>query len=485
MVKGLIQIAIVFILVLGTTVNVLAVPYRGFNYDYWGRSVPTPSAYEPLRSISARSISEELGSFNMPQDLFVDINGDIYLVDTGNSRIVVFDRDLNLLRIIDSFYNEGVQDSFNLPRGIFVTQNLDIYVADTENMRIVTLDADGNLLRMNHGAVLEDIEDDFPFFPLKISVDNAGRQFVIVRGVFEGIMRFDPRGRFTGYFGTIRVAVSPIDWFWRIVSTREQRARQVLFIPTEFTGMDIDEYGFIFTTNIGTGAGYQVQRLNPSGTDVLSNFTDFDIVGTHNYPVVGQFAGPSTFVDIVARGSGMYTAIDSNRGRLYTYDSEGNLLYVFGGTGNIVGMQRVPTALAMLDDTILVLDQLRGEITFYEPTEFGRLINSAIALRYIGDEAAAVEMWYRVLELDENYRLAHIGIGRSLLAAGYNREAMDYLRRGMDTDYYSVAFRRFRTEVLQSNINHILTAVLVLALIKPSFWIIKKSRKRWRRHADA
>jgi len=469
---------VIFILILAITVPVLAdVPYRGFTYGYWDNPAPAPAAYVPIKSISAWHIDPDLGNFNMPQDVFVDRNNHIYLMDTGNNRIVVFDENLNLITVIDSFVMDGIAHTFNRPQGIFVTDNLDIYIADTENRRIVTLDKYGSFLRINTGPDFDVIEDDFPFFPLKVNVDLAGRQFVITRGVFEGIMRFDTRGQFTGYFGTIRVTVSPLDWFWRLMATPEQRARQMLFIPTEFTGMSIDEHGFIFTTNVDTGLGNAVQRLNPSGDDVLANFTNQRIHGTQNYREMGMFSGPSEFVDITVRGNGMYTALDANRGRVYTYDSEGNLLYVFGGTGNVLGMQRIPVAIAAINDTIIVLDQLRGELTFFEPTEYGRLINEAIALRYDGNEAEAVKLWHRVLELDQNHNLAMVGIGKSLLAAGENREAMRYLRRGMSIEYFSVAFRRYRSEVLRANFNFIFAGVLVLSALKTGHWVYRKKAR--------
>ena len=477
--KKLILFSLIFIFTFSSPVIVMAdVPYRGFTYDFWGNAIPAPAAYVPAQSVNANQICATLGSFNMPQDLHVDVNGNIYVADTNNHRIVIFNRYLELLNIIDSFTMDGQEQTFSFPQGLFVTRNLDIYIADTENQRVVALDQNGDFLRINVGPEFGEIDDHFQFFPLKITVDNAGRQFVIVRGVFEGLMRFDPQGYFTGYFGTIEVSVSAVDWFWRLIATAEQRARQQLFIPTEFTGMDIDEYGFVFTTNLFTGEGDKVQRLNPSGMNVLANFTDQNIVGSVNYRAMGLFSGPSQFVGIVARGNGMYTALDRNRGRIYTYDREGNLLYVFGGAGNILGMQRTPTAVAMLDETVLVLDQLRGEITFYEPTELGSLINEAVALLYGGNITLAVEMWHRVLEIDANYNMALIGVGRSLLAARENRLAMDYLRRGMDVEYYSIAFRRHRTDILRDNFHFIFFGVVALALIKPTIWVVKKGGKR-------
>ena len=68
----------------------------------------------------------------------------------------------------------------------------------------------------------------------------------------------------------------------------------------------------------------------------------------------------------------------------------------------------------------------------FSATRYGNLINKAVSLRYDGDEASAVELWKQVLELDSNFELAYIGIGKSYLAAGDNRKAMEYFRLGMD-----------------------------------------------------
>lgn len=114
-----------------------------------------------------------------------------------------------------------------------------------------------------------------------------------------------------------------------------------------------------------------------------------------------------------------------------------------------------------------MLDAYRAELTVFNATEYGSLINEAIALRYDGDETLAVEKWREVLRLDENNELANIGIGKAYLTAGDNRNAMKYLKLGMDSDYYSIAFRRYRNQVLADNLSYIFTgiAVVIIAIV--------------------
>ena len=179
----------------------------------------------------------------------------------------------------------------------------------------------------------------------------------------------------------------------------------------------------------------------------------------------GPYSGRSTFNDIKYRDKGIYSALDSKKGKIFTYDSEGHLLYVFGGMGTALGMFKKPVALECKNDNIYVLDEGRGEIVVFEPTKYGKCINTAVSLRFDGDETKAVTYWEEVLKLDANYELAYVGIGKSYLAANRNKEAMDYLKKGMDKKYYSVAFKRYRNEVLKDNLNNIMTGICIIIVI--------------------
>jgi hypothetical protein len=129
---------------------------------------------------------------------------------------------------------------------------------------------------------------------------------------------------------------------------------------------------------------------------------------------------------------------------------------------------------------VLALDAFRAEIIVFEPTEYGNLINEAVWLRYDGDDARAVDIWRQVLTFDENFELANSSIGKSYLSAGDNRSAMHYLRIGMNREYYSIAFKRYRNEVLQDSLGTILTVGISLIAV----WVILKRTLLKRRKAE-
>ena len=56
-------------------------------------------------------------------------------------------------------------------------------------------------------------------------------------------MVFESNGQFIGFIGTIEVGISLWEKFWKRMATKEERSNQRLFIPTEFTGIDIDDDG--------------------------------------------------------------------------------------------------------------------------------------------------------------------------------------------------------------------------------------------------
>ncbi len=350
--------------------------------------------------------------------------------------------------------------------------------------QLITFNADNKATRVTADADSEVLEDDYLFTPLKISVDYAGRIYCVAQNMFEGIMVFETTGEFTGFFGTIKVSISAWDKFWRKLATKEERAKQQLFIPTEFTGIDIDGEGFVYASNVDANGTQAVRRLNPKGEDVIRLGLNANLGGDIFINGTSQYAGPSRIVDVVYREKGVYSLLDFKRGRIFTYDNEGNLLYIFGGLGTQEGTLTNPVAIEYAGDRILALDAKQNSILVYGETEYGRLINEAVSLRFDGDESQAVSLWQEVLRLDENNELANSGIGKAYLSAGDNEQAMKYLKRGMNKEYYSIAFKRYRNDLFKDNISVVLTAlVVVVALLVIWFKVIKPKvdKKRGRK----
>lgn len=473
--------AAMLVLVAGEDVYASTLPYDSYNYDYREYIHFTPAPYIPAGSVSGLDLTyngEPLGKFTSPQDMCQAEDGSIYIADTGNNRIVVLNKEMTeVLNVISGFNNNGEEDTFKQPYGVCVSENNQIYIADSQNRRVVVLEQDGSLVKIVANPQSESLEEGYVFVPQKIAVDYADRMYVIAQNMFEGIMVFDSNGEFSSFFGTIEVEITLWEKFWKRIATKEERSKQQLYIPTEFTGIDIDPEGFVYASNIDSTGVQGVRRLNPRGEDVIKKGENGNVGGDLQIDGSTDYAGPSQFTDVVYRGNGIYSCLDRKRGRIFTYDHEGNLLYVFGGLGTQKGTFSMPVAVEDIGGEIAILDATRGEIALFEETEYGRLINEAIALRYDGDEAEAVDLWKRVLELDENNELANSGIGKAYLTAGDYVQAMKYLKLGMNRDYYSIAYKRYRNNMLVENASYLLSGVVVLIVAWKVFSIIKKKKK--------
>lgn len=67
-------------------------------------------------------------------------------------------------------------------------------------------------------------------------------------------------------------------------------------------------------------------------------------------------------------------------------------------------------------------------------------------------------------KLNENNELANSGIGKAYLTAGDNKTAMKYLKLAMNRKYYSIAWRRYRNELMAKSIGPAFTVIAVVII---------------------
>ena len=158
------------------------VPYETYNYDYYEDIKYTPAAYVPDGTVTGDVIG--CGNFSSPQDLNTDADGNVYIADTGNNRIVVTDSDFQLKTVIEGFLNDGKEDNFSSPNGVYISENGYLYVADTGNYRVVELDKNGNLIQIIENPQSDILGENYVFSPLKVAVDYADRIYVIAQNQF-------------------------------------------------------------------------------------------------------------------------------------------------------------------------------------------------------------------------------------------------------------------------------------------------------------
>lgn len=459
-----------------STVSIEADTYDTYIYSYWGEAIPSTPAYVPDRVIRGTDVGKE--DFVDLSDVVV--SGDkTYMVDAGANAIIILNDKWEVIDKIDSFGTNN-QDTFNNPRGIFVSHKNRIYVADTDNERIVILGEDHKVLDIITKPETSFLED-LPFVPMKLAVDKADRMYVIAKGIYEGIIELDSGGEFSRFTGVNKVAVNPVDYFWKTVGTKKQKEQMKLYIPTEFRSIDIDPSGFLYTISLPNNdeilqlAHDPIKRINPKGEDVLRREGYVWVIGDLDVPLDER----TSFRDVVVDDYGRYSALDKTKGRIFTYDDDGNLLYVFGGLGNQEGTFMQPTALAYGGENILVVDGGNNTMTVFRPTDFGVAVNAATKHQYLGNYKEASAYWHQVSELDSNYDLAYVGIGKSYYRNKQYREACEYFRLGNERKYYGRAYQKYRKEIMRRYFGPVMTGMILL-IVLILIWLGTRKRRRLR-----
>ena len=102
-----------------------AIPYSTYTYSIDGEVLNSPDAYVPQGIINSETLKLEQNLKN-PADIESDGDGNLYITDKKNNRIVVVDKYYDTKLIIGKFINQhGVDDSFNEPESAFVHEYLD------------------------------------------------------------------------------------------------------------------------------------------------------------------------------------------------------------------------------------------------------------------------------------------------------------------------------------------------------------------------
>ena len=499
----IISLAFVMLLLVSSVISVSAAstPYKTYTYTMDGIVTYSPAAYVPDREIDyyAMNMDTPIGDAT---DLFVAPDGKLYIADKGNSRIVVLDKNAQYITELKEFVNEqGVPDKLYECEGVFVNDK-NIYICDTKNARIVVFDLEYNFDHIINAPELDVMGQNEKFSPVAMAVDSSGRMYIASTQTYSGIFAINADGTFQGFVGVQKASV-PL----------ATRIRRMLFPNTSvdtyssfaYNNVSIDSEDFIWATTFGDvntkestleleskllsgdADSATVKRLNAAGQDIMIRNGFFMPIGEVNFvtsdtKVSSQapVRGHSKLVDVALGPNGTWSTIDRDRSRIFTYDSRGQLLYAFGDSGSQLGNLKSPTAIVYVGSDIYVLGQSiiagRGSvITVFQRTEYGDLIDSAIQYNNERQYDLALEKWKEILQRNNNFDSAYVGIGENLFLKGEYEEAMRYFKAATDTTDYSECFRMLRKAWVEKYFLVVLVVigVLIFLLVK-AFSAIKK-----------
>lgn len=475
--------------------------YQTYTYSIDGKALYSPDAYSASKTVGSADLAfasfypnasadslKKLTKLDNPGDMVTDSEKKVYIADSGNNRIVVLSRYLELDYIISDFINDkGNPDSFTNPQGVFVVNpkdgnNGEIWVCDTDHNRLVVFDR----VTFEFKKIIDQpqsqlFDSDAVYKPVAMAIDQYGRIYVVSSTTYQGIIVMDSEGEFVGFIGAQAVTISAWQILWRKLQTDEQKKVSAKLISTEYNNISITEDGFVYVTTSSiaessvqgaingkskSGTYLPVKLLNPSGEEIMRRNGFWPPAGEIDYSTdsTDTYHGVSTITDVAVGPEKTWSIIDEKRQKIYTYDFNGNLLFAFGDKGSLLGSISNIEAICYQGDTLLVLDKGNdGCIVVYERTKYGDLLIQAISAQNSLDYDEAIDCWKEVLQRNSNFDAAYVGIGNAMYRSGSYKDALAMYEVAYDTENWSEAYKEVRKEWMSKWF--LLVIVLIVGVI--------------------
>lgn len=455
--------------------------YETYIYNSESEPVAIPEAFEVSRIVTGDAL--DTGGFHTLSDLCYNGGGYIFLCDGGNNRVIAVNTEWETVAVVSEFIYNGEPESFNGPQGIWADER-QVYVADTGNSRIVAFDFDGSALRVRKifdRPEIRALDGDYTYSPSRLTVDATGRMYVVAAGINQGLLCLDENGDFQNFLGAPQVELNLLEMLWRKIATKEQLARMESYVPTEYSAVTMDSYGFLYVAS-KTSNSVPAGKLNSDGDNVLPE-PKAKYYGDYAYLSERDSSYMPHFSDIALCSTGrigedIYFLLDSNVGKIYAYTEDGYLLYAFGvnsqqkgGFSNASAIEYVPSADNSYG-TLVVTDSLKGTVTVLKETDFSCRVRNALRLYNLGSYEEAGAAWGDVLNTASGYTLATIGLAKIDLQKKNYGSAMERLKVIREHDLYSDAFSYWRDDFVR---DHFIILFLGAAAVIVLIVIIRKA----------
>lgn len=439
-----------------------------YTLDDESELVRTQDAYLPDRTITS------LGLVN-PQDMVIDDNDILYVADTGNQRIVIYD--LKTEQIVNTITNKKATNEgftgFSNPSGIYRTEEGDLYVADSGEKTVYKFDKNLNFVTRFDKPQTPIFGEKTKYEPSKVAIDSGNNLYIVSEGNYNGIIQLAGTGEFLGYFASNKTSLSPVQTFLKMIYTKEQAKNSSLLdtTPKTFSNIFVDTEGTAYSVSMDTED--TTDMLKKHSTDGTNLFTN---------PVIAT----TDMTDVTTDKQGIIYTADT-KGFICAYTRDGELIFQMGAQVQDLDISGLFTSLTTIavdaEGNVWTADGEKGYIQSFTPTEYATTIYKALKEYEDGDYDEALKDWSYVLRLNQMSVLAHNGVAKAYFNDEDYEKAMNDFEIAGNREGYSDAFWEVRNVAIQTHLGTFLVIVIILIILKVIIGfidrkhVIRKKRK--------
>lgn len=387
-------------------------------------------------------------ALSTPKDIFVKGNL-LYVADTGAARVIVYNLDT------DDCTELG-RDILASPAGLFVDDDGAVYVADSSLCSVLKFSSDGRLLKQYDRPTAAALGTETTYSPSKVVVNSGGTLYVVSDGSYDGMVQLDQNGEFLGYFGYNNNPMTAWEYIQDMFFSEEMKAQIFNRVPFSFCNADIDSKGIVYTVT-QAAEGNAVKKHDVSGQNLLHS----------------EMVDEKDFADVCIGSDGQIYAVTVS-GLIFEYDTDGNLLFTFGGRAISVeqnGIFSSVTAIACDDqDRLYVLDGERGLIHVFAPTTYAVAVHTAMREYNRGNYTESYNQWNNIISIGGASYFAVNNMAQCLFQQKKFDESAALYKASGDRYGYSQAFWHIRNQWISDYLPYLLIALIafiaVIAVLK-------------------
>lgn len=450
-VKLLLIVALSFVLLFGFSIQSEAASTTSYTMtiNAKGQYVRTQDAYLPDKTLTNLGLSS-------PQDMMFGENDLLYIADTGNRRILVFNT------ITSTIFQTITHVDFQQPKGVFVSDR-GVYVADSAADTVFWFELDGTFKRQFDRPTTPSYADP-NYNPNKVVVDNRGNLYIHGDGVKDGIIQLSNTGEFLGYFTSNKVQLSLTQQIYKLIFTEEQFENFASRDPQTFSSLFIDQNSMIYTTTMGTFRN-AIKKHNTQGGNIFANARTFAYEDT---------------TDIYVDSQGIIYA-SMQVGTIFVYTADGDFIFNFGSSNYIEGQNNPDisglftklTSLAIdSKGGIWALDDRKNFVQSFVPTDYALKIYQALNLYNARQYDQSIAIWNEVLTLNQMSVIAHDNIAKTYLQQEKYEDAMHHFELAGNRTGYSEAYWEVRNVGIQSALGFLIVGLVIFFVLSKSLQIV-------------